>query len=69
MSASTAQHPYFDPYDAELNTDPYPMFRRLRPVGSRLRLWPHHPTPGPRGCKRLTALGPTLLLGPNVVLP
>ena len=27
---SAVQAAHFDPYDVELNTDPYPMFRRLR---------------------------------------
>ncbi|OSC39927.1 cytochrome P450 [Mycobacterium decipiens] len=30
MTISAASDVYFDPYDAELNADPYPMFRRLR---------------------------------------
>ena len=28
--SSAVQTTYFDPYDVELNADPYPMFRRLR---------------------------------------
>jgi cytochrome P450 len=28
--SSAVQTAYFDPYDVELNADPYPMFRRLR---------------------------------------
>ena len=30
MTASATSEIYFDPYDVELNADPYPMFRRLR---------------------------------------
>ena len=30
MTASATSEVYFDPYDVELNADPYPMFRRLR---------------------------------------
>jgi cytochrome P450 len=30
MAASTTSEIYYDPYDVELNVDPYPMFRRLR---------------------------------------
>ena len=30
MTVSAARDVYFDPYDVELNADPYPMFRRLR---------------------------------------
>ena len=30
MIVSAASDVYFDPYDVELNADPYPMFRRLR---------------------------------------
>lgn len=30
MTVSAASDVYFDPYDVELNADPYPMFRRLR---------------------------------------
>ncbi|OMC47721.1 cytochrome P450 [Mycobacterium sp. IS-1264] len=30
MTVSAASEVYFDPYDVELNADPYPMFRRLR---------------------------------------
>ena len=30
MTTSTASHVYYDPWDAELNADPYPMFQRLR---------------------------------------
>jgi len=30
MTTSTASHVYYDPWDAELNADPYPMFKRLR---------------------------------------
>src|ERR1700738_4560524 len=30
MTASATNDVYFDPYDVELNADPYPMFRRLR---------------------------------------
>ena len=30
MTASTTSEVHFDPYDVELNADPYPMFRRLR---------------------------------------
>ena len=30
MTVSAASDVYFDPYDVELNSDPYPMFRRLR---------------------------------------
>lgn len=30
MTVSAANDVYFDPYDIELNADPYPMFRRLR---------------------------------------
>ena len=30
MTVSAASDIYFDPYDVELNADPYPMFRRLR---------------------------------------
>ncbi|WP_102142077.1 cytochrome P450 [Mycobacterium hubeiense] len=30
MTVSAASDVYFDPYDIELNADPYPMFRRLR---------------------------------------
>ncbi|GLB85327.1 cytochrome P450 [Mycobacterium kiyosense] len=30
MTVSAANDVYFDPYDVELNADPYPMFRRLR---------------------------------------
>ncbi|OBK24457.1 cytochrome [Mycobacterium asiaticum] len=30
MTISAANDVYFDPYDIELNADPYPMFRRLR---------------------------------------
>ena len=30
MTVSAAKDVYFDPYDVELNADPYPMFRRLR---------------------------------------
>jgi cytochrome P450 len=29
VTVSAASDIYFDPYDAELNADPYPMFRRL----------------------------------------
>ena len=30
MAASATSEVYFDPYDVDLNADPYPMFRRLR---------------------------------------
>ena len=32
MTASAHPEPdvYFDPYDVEINADPYPVFRRLR---------------------------------------
>jgi hypothetical protein len=30
MTVSAASDVHYDPYDVELNTDPYPMFRRLR---------------------------------------
>ncbi|OMC11814.1 cytochrome P450 [Mycobacterium sp. SP-6446] len=30
MTVSAASEVYFDPYDVELNADPYPMFKRLR---------------------------------------
>jgi cytochrome P450 len=30
MTASATSEVYFDPYDVELNADPYPMFQRLR---------------------------------------
>jgi cytochrome P450 len=30
VTVSAARDVYFDPYDVELNADPYPMFRRLR---------------------------------------
>ncbi|MGE2815762.1 cytochrome P450 [Mycobacterium heidelbergense] len=30
MTVSAASDVYFDPYDVQLNADPYPMFRRLR---------------------------------------
>jgi cytochrome P450 len=30
MTTSTASHVYYDPWDADLNADPYPMFKRLR---------------------------------------
>lgn len=30
MTDSATGEVYFDPYDIELNADPYPMFRRLR---------------------------------------
>jgi cytochrome P450 len=30
MTTSATSEAYFDPYDVELNADPYPMFRRLR---------------------------------------
>src|SRR6202158_5349380 len=30
MTISAANDVYFDPYDVQLNADPYPMFRRLR---------------------------------------
>ncbi|OBI74068.1 cytochrome P450 [Mycobacterium asiaticum] len=30
MTVSAANDVYFDPYDVELNADPYPMFKRLR---------------------------------------
>ena len=30
MTVSAAPDVYFDPYDVELNADPYPMFKRLR---------------------------------------
>lgn len=30
MTARTANEVYYDPWDADLNSDPYPMFRRLR---------------------------------------
>src|SRR5512144_1906512 len=30
MTASATSEAHFDPYDVELNADPYPMFRRLR---------------------------------------
>lgn len=30
MTVSAASDVYFDPYDVELNADPYPTFRRLR---------------------------------------
>lgn len=30
MTTSTANDVYYDPYDVDLNRDPYPMFRRLR---------------------------------------
>jgi hypothetical protein len=30
VTVSAASDVYFDPYDVELNADPYPMFRRLR---------------------------------------
>src|SRR3984893_8312927 len=30
MTASATSEVHFDPYDVELNADPYPMFRRLR---------------------------------------
>ena len=30
MTISAENDVYFDPYDVELNADPYPMFRRLR---------------------------------------
>ncbi len=30
MTTSATSEVYFDPYDVELNRDPYPMFRRLR---------------------------------------
>src|ERR1700738_2551151 len=33
MTASATSEVHFDPYDVELNADPYPMFRRLREEG------------------------------------
>ena len=30
MTAEAINHVYYDPWDAELNADPYPMFKRLR---------------------------------------
>ena len=30
MTVSAGNDVYYDPYDVELNTDPYPMFRRIR---------------------------------------
>jgi cytochrome P450 len=30
MSAATGTEPYFDPYDVEINADPYPAYARLR---------------------------------------
>jgi hypothetical protein len=30
VTVSAVSDVYFDPYDVELNADPYPMFRRLR---------------------------------------
>lgn len=30
MTASTGNYIHYDPYDVELNADPYPMFRRIR---------------------------------------
>jgi cytochrome P450 len=30
MSAATETEPYFDPYDVEINADPYPAYERLR---------------------------------------
>ena len=30
MTASTTSEVHFDPYDVELNADPYPVYRRLR---------------------------------------
>src|SRR5262245_49004466 len=30
MSTSTAPDVYYDPFDADINADPYPTFRRLR---------------------------------------
>ena len=29
-TASTAAAPYYDPYDVEINNDPYPAFKALR---------------------------------------
>jgi hypothetical protein len=30
MSVSTSSDVYYDPYDVEIQADPYPVFRRLR---------------------------------------
>jgi len=30
MTTETTNHVYYDPWDADLNADPYPMFKRLR---------------------------------------
>ena len=30
MTADTTSDVYYDPYDVEINADPYPVFRRLR---------------------------------------
>ena len=30
MNASGTSNPYYDPYDVEINADPYPVYRRLR---------------------------------------
>lgn len=30
MTVSAANDVYYDPYDVDLNLDPYPMFRRMR---------------------------------------
>ena len=30
MTTVTESHVYYDPYDAEINADPYPTYRRLR---------------------------------------
>ena len=30
MTAETTNQVYYDPWDADLNADPYPMFKRLR---------------------------------------
>ena len=37
VTVSAASDVYFDPYDIELNADPYPMFRRLREEAQRAR--------------------------------
>ena len=30
MTVDQSTEVYYDPYDVEINTDPYPVFRRLR---------------------------------------
>ena len=53
MSASTDTAPYYDPYDFEIDADPYPVWKRLRDeyplyYNDKARLLRHHPV-GRRG--------------------